>query len=360
MKEEDIVGRTFLQNSGESILVLEKTKIKNPSNKGALFYIIQYLKYPFVELRTKRDILRGSCVNPLIEKYEFIGKYFEQHCGDVCIVLEKTEKREILSNGKLGNFLYKIQFKKFPYIDYRTKENIINGKCKNPKIEENFLNQEWFQHCGDIIYIIKETNEYKGKAKLYEVGYKIYPHKEKRTKYDIISGKCYNPNLPWRSKEGLLKYIKENFNHKPTLKELSIKIKNSKICIYINKFNLREYINYSCKGEENLIKEFVKSIYKDEIITYHGTKKEKYREIDIYLPKIKKGIEYNGSFWHEEGNLNNKFSREIGYHKEKEEIFKHKGIKILNIWDKEWYRDYPKNTIINEECKERIKDFILN
>lgn len=166
--------------------------------------------------------------------------------------------------------------------------------------------------------------------------------------------------MPWLSQNSLIKYIKDNFKEKPTLQELaySLNLSRSYINAIINKFGLYDFIRYDYSGEENQIRDFIKSIYQGPIERYCGTKEEKFREIDIFFPELKKGIEYNSFPWHEEGNPNNPYSKPIGYHKEKQEIFAKKGIKILFVWNYEWFKEFPNREIISEQIKQKIKDFL--
>lgn len=366
---DEIVGKVFSQSQGEKCIVLEKTKIKiifdsGYRKKGDCLYIIQYLKYPFIELRSKRDILRGSCVNPRIEIEEFINKEFPQCLGEILKVLRKTERREILINGKEGGILYECEFLKYPFKGLYTKSAIKRGSILNPEIERiEFMEKIWPQHCGDSLRIIEKTNKRNNDNKghiLFKCQFLNSKNIILAPKGDILKGGIEDSIYPWKDKEKLIRYIKEKFKDKPTLKELKFLIEKEfeispHIHEYINKFDLQKYINYTCKGEENSLKNFIQSIYSGKIITYF----DKY-EVDIYLPELKKGIDYNGSIWHEEGNPNNPFSKPIGYHEKKKQYFKEKGIEIHYIWDKEWFEDYPKRRIISEKCKEKIKNFILS
>jgi len=75
--------------------------------------------------------------------------------------------------------------------------------------------------------------------------------------------------------------------------------------------------------KEKILLEYIKSIYNGEIISG-------YRdgiEIDIYLPELKLGIEFNGLYWH-----SNKF-KESNYHLNKLNWFKGKGIDIKFIYE---------------------------
>ena len=84
---------------------------------------------------------------------------------------------------------------------------------------------------------------------------------------------------------------------------------------------------------------YIKSIY-DSIIV------QSYRdglEIDIYLPDLKLGFEFNGLYWHSEE------WKEKNYHVEKTKYFKEKGIRIIHIWEDDWRdkREIIKSQISN-------------
>jgi hypothetical protein len=92
--------------------------------------------------------------------------------------------------------------------------------------------------------------------------------------------------------------------------------------------------------EEELFK-FIKSIYGGEII-------QSYRdglEIDIFLPHLKIGFEFNGLYWHSE-----KY-RDKNYHLNKLNYFNDKGIRIFNIWEDNWIE---KNNIIKSQIRNII------
>lgn len=89
-------------------------------------------------------------------------------------------------------------------------------------------------------------------------------------------------------------------------------------------------------GENRSIKEkhlfsYISSIYCGGIISgYKDT-----FEIDIYLPDLKIGFEFNGLYWHSEKFLTK------NYHIDKTNYFKDRGIKIIHIWEDDW--DYKQN-----------------
>lgn len=60
-------------------------------------------------------------------------------------------------------------------------------------------------------------------------------------------------------------------------------------------------------------------------------------EVDIYLPKLKTAIEFNGDYWHSDKFLkeNHGMSAET-YHKMKHAKCRKKGIKLLFVWESDW------------------------
>lgn len=95
--------------------------------------------------------------------------------------------------------------------------------------------------------------------------------------------------------------------------------------------------NSSSLKELEFVK-FIRSVYKGLII-------ERYKdilEIDIYLPDLKIGFEFNGLYWH--SNL----FKEKNYHLEKTNYFKKRGIRIIHIWEDDWIN---KKNIIQSQVK---------
>lgn len=105
---------------------------------------------------------------------------------------------------------------------------------------------------------------------------------------------------------------------------------NNKLCTECNP------ISDLSSLKEKILYEFVKDNYNGDII-------KSYRniyEIDIYLPELKIGIEFNGIYWHSD-----KFKDKY-YHLNKINYFKNKGIHIIYIWEDDWIY---KNNIIKSQ-----------
>lgn len=80
---------------------------------------------------------------------------------------------------------------------------------------------------------------------------------------------------------------------------------------------------------------FVRSIYGSEIITNSRNVISPY-ELDIYLPKAKIAIEYNGEYWHKEGVM-----VPVGYHQMKTGLCHSKGIELIHVWERDWIGNRP-------------------
>ena len=91
--------------------------------------------------------------------------------------------------------------------------------------------------------------------------------------------------------------------------------------------------------KEQKLYNFIKEIYSDTIIQSDRTIL-KTKEIDIYLPDIKLGIEFNGLYRHCE------LHKENSYHYEKSNECLEKGIRLINIWEDDW--DNKKTVIQNK------------
>jgi len=95
---------------------------------------------------------------------------------------------------------------------------------------------------------------------------------------------------------------------------------NLKLCTVCNP------IGDSRSIKEDELYRFILSIYKGEVVKSYRDK----LEIDIYLPEIKLGFEFNGLYWHSE-KLKDK-----NYHSDKTKYFFEKDIRIIHIWEDDW------------------------
>jgi hypothetical protein len=108
---------------------------------------------------------------------------------------------------------------------------------------------------------------------------------------------------------------------------------------------------FTSKGEQELL---------DWVRTYYpSAKKHKQEghEIDIFIPELKLGIEFNGLYWHSEAGLKRKQHNARLYHLTKTKYFEEKGIRLMHIWDHEWYNhtNQVKSFLLSALNKNTIK-----
>lgn len=84
------------------------------------------------------------------------------------------------------------------------------------------------------------------------------------------------------------------------------------------------------KGEDEIYAFLVGLLGEDNVIQHDriilGPK-----EIDIYIPSLKIGIEYDGLYWHSE------IVKDTNYHLQKTEDCENKGIRLIHIFEDEWH-----------------------
>lgn len=114
-------------------------------------------------------------------------------------------------------------------------------------------------------------------------------------------------------------------------------VSNSQIDIIVN-----YYFNRGSKHHIELLK-FIQSIYLDIIKVNDKIEISPY-ELDIYLPKLKLAIEYNGIYWH---SIENNISKD--YHLNKSLLCREKNIRLIHIYE---FEDLDKQ-------KQLLKDLIL-
>lgn len=160
--------------------------------------------------------------------------------------------------------------------------------------------------------------------------------KSKKLEQDI-SEKIKNFDLEFVSVEETslytLKHLDHNFKiHKNTLND---RIRNGNtICTICNKIE-------SGSDSENQLFNFIRENYSGDII--RNDRKLIGSEIDIFIPEMKLGFEYNGLYWHSD------IYKDRNYHLHKTERCQELGIKLITIWEDDWNlkRDIVKFRILN-------------
>jgi len=254
--------------------------------------------------------------------------------------------------------------------DYIIK-NILNGdtpKCKcgcNNSVEilnyvypyhRNYISGHNSSGATNIMYGKKHTSESKEKMR-------------KKANDRISSAISNNIVLPWKTPTSIAKRGKTYSDNlmKEKCKLYNIELINSyeeqqnglykfKCTLCNNTFEQYHNSYFNCR----VCHPYVKSKYEEEILGFlqndlqlnvvKNFRKifEGKHEIDLYLPDLKIGIEFNGLFWHSEiggGKLRN-------YHINKTKLCKEKGIRCIHIFEDVWL---SKKEIIKSKLKHILK-----
>ena len=100
--------------------------------------------------------------------------------------------------------------------------------------------------------------------------------------------------------------------------------------------------SYTNSGFEVQLQNFIKYNYNKQIILNSRNIIKPY-ELDIYLPDLKIGFEFNGLFWHNEIGVEN------NYHFNKTEMCERQDIHLIHIYEDDWLykQDIVKSRILN-------------
>lgn len=131
----------------------------------------------------------------------------------------------------------------------------------------------------------------------------------------------------------------------------------TKVCIFCNP------INNTGSGKQILLNNYIKSIY-NGLIEYNNINVlPNHKELDIYLPELKLGFEFDGTYWHADPRFYNAddiiehkniTAKEIWERdKQKELMCEQLNIKLIRIKEYDWIND-------NENIKQYISDIIKN
>ena len=92
--------------------------------------------------------------------------------------------------------------------------------------------------------------------------------------------------------------------------------------------------NLISRGEIEIYEFLCDKIGVDKVFLHNRNVLGNGREIDIYIPDLKFGIEYNGLIWHSEEN-----GKVKGYHLEKTEICNKNGVYLIQIFEDEYNKN---------------------
>lgn len=247
-------------------------------------------------------------------KNTMIGRYGVEYSTQSEEIKEKIKQTTLKNHGvdnifKNNNYI-KEKFSQKWGVDHPSKVQEINDRIKSTNLErygyENPLNSP------EIRERINQTNleRYGGHPMLSEGVRKINFILSQDPNYLKYLGNLISLFKCERGHE--FEITSDNYNGRKKL--------NTPLCTICHP------IGDSRSIKENEVFKFIQSIYDGEII-------QSYRdelEIDIYLPALKIGFEFNGLYWHSEEY------KDRYYHQKKQKHFGDRGIRVIHLWEDDW------------------------
>ena len=296
--KETCTDKYGVENPSQSNIIKEKKKETTQQNYG-----VEH----FSKTDKYKDKIKETCIDRYGVEYIFQSNKIKDKIKETCIDrygVENPSQSKFIKEKKKETLL------KNYGVEHFSKTDEYKDKVRETSLYRYGVNS--YTQTSEYIEKTKQTNLYKYGAEYYSKT-EIY-HK------DTFIGK----------NENYINYIDNSISLFNCDKGHTFEINsdnyhgrsknNLSLCTICNPISDSQSIK-----EKDLF-EFIESIYDDKII-------QSYRdglEIDIYLPELKLGFEFNGLYWHSE-----KF-KEKNYHLDKTNYFKDKGIRIIHIWEDDW------------------------
>lgn len=252
---------------------------------------------------------------------------YRKHCSKYCATQSKDRNEKISKNRDMDSITEKVKqtnMKRYG-VEYFFKTKGFVEKSSNTKLER----------YGDVKYNnqeqTKKTNlerygvEFVGQSK--EVIEKIQCQKTKN---------C--PQL--RNKDWLL-----DQNKTKSITEIAkeMKVTYRTVYLWFIKHDIEmNFFSSSYTEQQNEMVNYIKSICSFEVIV-NDRNVIKPKEIDIYIPELKLGFEFNGMYWHAEDKKR---------HLEKLNLCTSMGVQLIQFWDTEWA---TKNDIVKSMISTVLK-----
>ena len=254
---------------------------------------------------------------------------------------QKEDNKKYYNNGKI-NILLK-EGEPIP-------EGFIPGmKEKRPGGYSKF-NYVWYTNGQEQKRLSLQSGDIipEGWVKGYSEPYKKNMSKVLQKKGNFhLNNKEYTEEYKelYHNKEKLEEFISNN--NQLTLDELAKRFNctiGSVTSLLNSKGKLQKKFDWYNKGNitsslENAVITYLKEIIPGINIVQHDRTILNGKEIDIYLPEYKVGIECNGTYWH---RIENKYKK---YHEDKAKLAEKAGIRLIQLWDWEILDDKIKSLL---------------
>ena len=132
------------------------------------------------------------------------------------------------------------------------------------------------------------------------------------------------------SEEKFAGFLIDNFDDKPnyTMVARALGCSDNKVKGAVKKNGWEDYLSMYVSSQEDELQTLLKKFNVDFVT--HERKILNGKEIDIYIPSKKIGIEFNGDYWHSDA------IKKKNYHFDKSKLAESKGVRLIHIYEYEW------------------------
>ncbi|MFA5153901.1 MAG: hypothetical protein WC554_15225 [Clostridia bacterium] len=283
------------------------------------------------------DLVLSKIAMPILTEYRTVkdetGKSFNVFKDDERLKtgeLFAATAKHICNCKKHGNSII-VRYKPIKNVAIPEKYKIYCQQCIDEYLSDNFIPSE-----NDILECKKFLNEFYFVSSNQQV--------EKYFKYYLPQFfKIINNVVAPRFSDKIFMF-KNEFKEPPYCKNNNCKnrVNFLKGSVGFTDFCDIHKNSYSSSNGEKEIVDYIKLFYIKDILTNY---RKLGKEIDIFLPKLNLGIEFNGMYWHSEEYKNKT------HHLNKWKLCQKNNIKLITVWEDDW-RD--KQEIIKSIIKNQL------
>lgn len=256
-------------------------------------------------------------------------------------------------------------------VEYKKHKNRYQLKKNNPSafnaakkmgiLDDLYPEKGAFRNEPYTFEEVKEkVKQYDTKTQLKEAEPYLYRFINKNNNYKEVLPE-HVIHEPWEEDD--IKAVAKNHDNRMDFKHLEVSAYNSakrkglleEVCAHMKK-------SQNISTPEEILFKAIKNLFpKTQVLKDRKVKIENRPyihgfDIDIYIPELRKGVEFDGKYWHTPKGLSrgrpNWPEEDLeNYHQIKDEYFLSKGIQILHIDEKDWLKN-------KEECIQKAFAFL--
>jgi hypothetical protein len=323
-RKQTCIEKYGVENPSMSPLVKDQVKKTNLDRFG--------VEYPL-----QSDEIKKKTRTTFQEKYgvDNPSRVPEIRCKAEETNLARLGVRHAMHNESIKNKLLEYFREKFgvdnpsmlPHIRKKAMETMVDKYGEPSALKLDFFKEKSkktsLQNCGKEYFtqteayreILKKKSFDNNSAKVNNGGYTLLD--ASITDYNIRCEKCFNiftiNRQLWRSR------VRNGLD----------------VCLKCNP------MNNGISSVEKTLHDFIREKYEGIILENHRIGR---KELDIFIPELSIGFEYNGLYWHSEAN------KTRNDHMDKLSHFRDREIKMHVIWEDDWNyrRDIVRSMVLNK------------